>query len=857
MHKYVLILICCFSVLIGGLQAAFNNNSADLESAYFLNAKNADSGSLSALSILNGDDCASTTVLTEGTTFMTGTNIGATVDEEFDGDTGCDAEVYEASVWFEFTPTTTGSLVVTIENNGGTDPTGDMSIVVTDDTDCDVALGWFCGDYDTEIEAQDVQAYCSVVAGVTYFIQVSTETVNAGDFNITMESMANDANDLCGGADVLPTLTCSNQVTGSEMIDLACPDAEAGCVSALEPGVWFELPIDAAVPYFDISGNDFEIFEGPDCSSLTSLGCDDVEEIEVDPALNYYILAIAGATWTAEPTFAEQTGSGDECDDAISVGQGTTAAFTICQTADHNVCGGSTTDTDAQTIWFSYTMTGNAGLSIIVNDAGTYPLTDFSLVVFDACGGSILDDNDGDPTDTEDCAGTFGEDHEIGCLEAGTEVLIAVGSSQDGAGEFEIEITEVDLSPANDECGDAEALSDGSAMEGTLVCADQEFTTGCGNDENQIYYTYTTGADKADLTITVEGSTATTGTAATDVSVILLEDCGGTLFNDPAAESCNVLGSDIELICLEPNTEITILITANFADAGDISITVDEVATAASQPNDDCADAEAIAVDGSATGNTDCANPDHDQCGGSDTDPDYQTVWYQYTVGTDGTDLEIVLSGSGGNPISLGNASIAVFEDCAGDLADEYDQINGSATVCGGDQINLSCVPAGDYFIAVGSDLVGEGEFEISVDETIVDVENDECADATVFSSGACPTCDNTCANGTEAFCGLDGSTSHDVWFVYEIQENPTTVTITADAVSADDVSVQAYDACGGMILGEACGSGTELLLECVTTDVWFVVSSADGEEGTFNLSIEENAPPSKITVVPTVVVKG
>ena len=101
--------------------------------------------------------------------------------------------------------------------------------------------------------------------------------------------------------------------------------------------------------------------------------------------------------------------------------------------------------------------------------------------------------------------------------------------------------SDVDV-PDNDLCADAVTLTNG--IEGYNSCATMtnpaycSLNTGTAHD---VYYTYTNnGTNSVNLEVTVDASTATTGFAATEVSVQVYSNCTGTVFPG-FTQQCNTL----------------------------------------------------------------------------------------------------------------------------------------------------------------------------------------------------------------------------------------------------------------------------------------------------------------------------
>jgi len=169
-------------------------------------------------------------------------------------------------------------------------------------------------------------------------------------------------------------------------------------------------------------------------------------------------------------------------------------------------------------------------------------------------------------------------------ITAGSSYYIAFGDDMGGAHDFEIRIVEP---PANNTCDpDAIALTDGTATEGTTACAtedDNGYCTFLTNDNSHVvYYEYTVVSTiNTQLTITVAGSTATTGAALTGASIGVWTDCVQSEdynVTNPAdmGDVCDALAGDIVFQCVAPGEVLTIAVGSADMEEGDFSITVTE-----------------------------------------------------------------------------------------------------------------------------------------------------------------------------------------------------------------------------------------------------------------------------------------
>lgn len=761
-----------------------------------------------------------TSILIDGDDAIAGDNSLGTgqTEEDFSVMTGCDAELFESSVWFTFEPVNNGTVQITIDDDGST--FGDLAIVIVDQTDCELLLDFFCGDFATEIDGQTINLYCDAIAGNMYSILIGSETANAGTFEIAAESIANDVNDECDDALTLPTVTC-NGISSQDpvVITAACPDAEATCnMAGTEPAVWFELPIDPAVPFFDVIGNDFELFEGT-CGSLTSLGCSPIEGQANDPAMSYYILATAGASWEASPTYEPQPS--DECANAMPVGTGNFNSFTICQTADHNECGGGAGDTDEQTIWFQYTTGVNEDVTISVSEGATNPVTDLSIAIFDGCGGAIYDDGDADPDDALICGAAFDTETILNCVPAGTTLFIAIGSSNDGEGEFTLNISATAVAADNDACDDAITLSMGNNPDLNNECGSPDIEL-CDPDESEssVWYSYEITSPITEITFDLSN-----GDIIDPNWAVYSGSCGGLIFE---ADECS--GAQIVLTC-PPLGILYIQVASPLADAGTFEIDVTEGAPSAA--NDICDDAEDAGnlpddcTPATIAGTTVNSCPENVAAGGCDLTV-LSTVWHQFTAPAGTVELQFTIN----TP-----AQFTLWNGCPESGGMFF------APECFDTDTDFTTGP-GTYWISASHEIGSEGDFEFEV-LAVVPPANDLCGDAIELSTGSNGGLTNLCASDVNDVqvggCGA-GPSAATVWYSYEITDPIAEITIdlagTGTAINVPVIA--AYDACGGAVLGEDC-NGSSINIPCPPVGVLSIqVGSTFDNAGEFEITITE-----------------
>ena len=115
-----------------------------------------------------------------------------------------------------------------------------------------------------------------------------------------------------------------------------------------------------------------------------------------------------------------------------------------------------------------------------------------------------------------------------------------------------------------------------------------------------MYYEYTVASTiNTDLSIEIEGS----GTATTDISIALYEDCAGTTYDNPEtslADGCTTLGVPLNYECVTPGTVLTIAVGSPEGSEGEFTITINEDNTG-TPLNDGICDAEEIVIAANCT----------------------------------------------------------------------------------------------------------------------------------------------------------------------------------------------------------------------------------------------------------------
>ncbi|WP_435578685.1 hypothetical protein [Gilvibacter sp.] len=368
---------------------------------------------------------------------------------------------------------------------------------------------------------------------------------------------------------------------------------------------------------------------------------------------------------------AEGTGCGDPGDNAIAVADWTDSGVTSSS------CANSTAD-----VWYSFTAS-DTGLTVSVPNGGG--ITTPSFTVFDtsltevACNGG----------------GGFG-DFTITGLTASTDYLLRV--STPGDIDFCIESFNVPTGPpANDLCGDAIAIACDETVTGnTTTATDSDSSRG-----RDVWYTFdgTSVASGTEIVVSLCGS-------AYDTWLGIYDDCAFTTLVASNDDSCG--GQSETSFINDGSTNYVIRVDGfNAASFGAYELSISCVIPDPPPANDDCANAESIALGVTVSGDTsDATNSASPFCGTGITSPD---VWYVFTAPAD-ADYTAGLCGSGFD------TKMQVFDgDCAA-----LNCLGGNDDSCGlQSEVTFTAVAGTDYYILVGGFSSASGAYDLIVNTTV------------------------------------------------------------------------------------------------------------------------------------------
>jgi len=453
----------------------------------------------------------------------------------------------------------------------------------------------------------------------------------------------------------------------------------------------------------------------------------------------------------------------------------------------------------------------------------------------------------------------------------GDVILFAVGTDDPAGTTIDFSIKFI-VAPPNDECVDAEVLSDGVSTMGTTTCATAENPLLLSNEctpedqENTVWYEFTVpdGVNGFDVTVTAAAANGFMG----DVNIVIFESTAAgcvadnTTFVDEACSITAMLVEDFE--CIGPGTYV-IRISTSEINEGDFEILIEEYISPVI--NDMCSDPIVIVIEPECEwypvdANTVDACPEQFDFASNCGFDDFPVVWYEISVtNDDATEIQINLISS-----ATGNAFYSVFNgnpvDCSDLTGESISGICENALGQNTVDIDIEANGPQTYLIGIGADATGGSAsilFEIKV---IVPPDNDDpCTpeviatigdiNTTVAGTTICAT-----ADWTDASCDMV-QYENTVWYEYAIPVGTTGFIATLTSTgTGQDFALGAYEQLSGCTnaptaldgtISPECESedGDELKYTCLDegTVVYIMVSTVDLEAGDFELTIDPITP--------------
>ncbi|MDF1696034.1 MAG: gliding motility-associated C-terminal domain-containing protein [Saprospiraceae bacterium] len=705
----------------------------------------------------------------------------------------------------------------------------------------------------------------------TYYIGVASGNGVDGTFTVTVTAQNPPSNDLCTNAlDIsLASLDPAN-VGVSGTTTCATNDANDFCALVSEDHVvYYEYTVDPAILtnrdviinivgdavggnaatnlifglFEDCFGTAYTnpVFSGDNCDALS--GQVTYKCVEPGTVLTIAVGSPTGGEGDFTITITEDaTGLAvnDACANATPLSAGMACVATVETVPNNGGCpetdnlGTTCLFSSDKTVWHTITLPAGAdeieftalgvGVQLALFENTCVPLT--------LLGGDCFT---GDNTFT-------------GLTPGGTYLLAA---SLTGAIEGDMTFTWTPIIPiANDDCDliNNPALVNATTLNGTTGCADSDLNfCSTGTDGHDVFYTYTnnTGAN-TNITITINGNILTTGTATTDVSVGIYEDCLTTMF---APNECNTLGTAFTVDCVLPLQQLVFIIGSPDGSEGDFDITLTEDNSGIAA-NDDCSGAIPLSVGTTCETTTESvtnvnACPEATGLGVVSCDLTADAVaWYTLTMPAGATELEF--SGLGAN------VQLSLFDNvCPNPTV--ITSVGGNTCITADDEFT-GLTGGNTYLVAVSLASQAQGAIDFSWTPGIV-VANDDCdAMNNPALTNATPVDGTTaCADGDLDFCGLTTATSHGVFYTYTNSTGTNVdldITVTANTsttgVAMTGLEISIWEDCTGTLYQpEDCGAALNAAynVDCISPgdQIIIYIASNDTEEGDFSISVTED----------------
>ncbi|HYE01600.1 MAG TPA: M12 family metallo-peptidase [Phycisphaerales bacterium] len=683
-------------------------------------------------SVAPNDACASAVLIGPGTFGFS--NLQASNDGPLDCAMG-------DNVWYTYTAPCDGT--VTVTTCGST-----FDTVVAAYTGSCSSL--------TLVECSDDHANCggspprqsfisfAVTRNTTYRIGVGgfAGINGSGLLNLTQSACPTPANDNCGNAITIEQGQTYNFSNIGATLDGPIENLDCNFFSdaQISSDIWYRYiaPCAGTVRVSTCgSGFDTELAIYNSCPSTanSSVACNDDNgpacagtrssvDFTAASGADYYIRVggyggAQGSGVLAVQSLACPPPANNLCQNALPVGNGTTAFSTLYATTDgpaETLCN-FFGDTQVQRdIWYVYTATCSGDATVDMCPSAY----DTKVAIYQ--GASCPTADNGALACNDDACGTNGWRSRVTFpVLNGGQYLVRIGGYGGGTGNGSMTITCTPAPPANNACASAINVSGGGTFTGTLVAATNDGANGCGSSATNpdVWYVYTAPCDGT-LRVTSCGTHDLNAQDTGMDSVISLHSaCPGTSANQLACNDDNngCPGQDAGII---RDSVVTTPVTGGqvvyirFSKFGSHPVIGEfRLNVALQQPNDACANAILVG-NGTTTfctrGATTDGPPDLlcDWLGDSQVQRD---IWFRYTATCTGPVVVDLCASALDTKVAVYGATCPASADTALACNDDTCGLNGWRS-----HLTFNGVSGAQYLVRIGGfyGLTGSGTMTIS-----------------------------------------------------------------------------------------------------------------------------------------------
>ncbi len=477
----------------------------------------------------------------------------------------------------------------------------------------------------------------------------------------------------------------------------------------------------------------------------------------------------------------------DNCAQAEAIAGGGTFAFdTTAATNDFaGTCGASATSPD---VWFAYTP----------SVSGTAAIATCGLASFDTVLSAHADCNGGLPIVCVDDFCGLQSQITVNIVQ-GQTILVRVSGFGGSAGAGSISVTETDLGPLGDGCGNPfAAAGPGNYAFDTTAATPDLGGCGVGDGSNSVWFRY--------VPSTSGNATIDTCGSGFDTVLGIFADCNAV--PSPCNDDFCGLQSSVSF----PITiGVPVFVRVSGFGAGSGAGTMNVSETTISAPGDFCANAIAITAGLTDFDTTGLTVDLGSNCPGNGS----ASQWFRYSPGGTGTASVTTCGLAGFDTVLVAYTAC----DTASQIACNDDNCGLQST------INFPITLGQDVLIRVSGFGAAQGAGQFQIDEITQPPANDNCAQATVVTDGTTAFNNFAATNESSSSCGFGGDIGgSDVFFSYTAAVDGNGIVDTCG--SGFDTMISIYDTCGGLEIAcndDACGLQSSITFPIVTGTTYII----------------------------------